>query len=81
MADVTYNVASFPSLTRTLSKLAWLGPTAPPILLGYKERDESERTFWGMMADLGIDFEKIGERAGAGGAPVEIWLGSVREGQ
>lgn len=81
MADVTYNVASFPSLTRTLSKLARLGPKAPPILLGYKERDESERTFWGMMTDLGIDFEKIGERAGAGGAPVEIWLSSVREEQ
>ncbi|KAF9477753.1 hypothetical protein BDN70DRAFT_907091 [Pholiota conissans] len=79
MADVTYNTASFPSLTHTLSKLARLGPKAPAILLGYKERDESERTFWSMMADLGIDFEKIGERAGAGGAPVEIWLGSVRQ--
>lgn len=78
MADVAYNVASFPSLTRTLAKLARLGKKAPPILLGYKERDESEHTFWNMMSDLGIDFEKIGERAGAGGVPVEIWLGSMR---
>lgn len=79
MADVAYNVSSFPSLTRTLNKLARLGSKSPAILLGYKERDPSERTFWGMMAELGFKFDKIGERAGAGGAPVEIWLGGVRE--
>ena len=79
MADVAYNVASFPSLTRTLNKLARHGSKSPAILLGYKERDPSERTFWEMMAALGIKFNKISERTGAGGAPVEIWLGRVCE--
>ncbi len=79
MADVTYNVSSFPSLTRTLNKLARHGSKSPAILLGYKERDPGERTFWEMMATLGIKFVKIGERPGAGGAPVEIWLGRVSE--
>lgn len=79
MADVAYNVASFPSLTRTLAKLARLGSKSPAILLGYKERDPSERTFWPMMKDLGFKFDKIAERAGAGGLPVEIWLGRLCE--
>ncbi|KAF9564244.1 hypothetical protein CPC08DRAFT_741530 [Agrocybe pediades] len=81
MADVTYNTASFPSLCRTLSRLAKLNPDLeakhPEILLGYKQRDESERDFWGMAAKYGIEFEKIGERAGSGDVPVEIWSGRV----
>ncbi|KAF8972670.1 putative methyltransferase-domain-containing protein [Flammula alnicola] len=79
MADVTYNTASFASLCRTLSRTARLGSKYPVIFLGYKERDEGERSFWGMAAQMGIDFEQIGAQAGAGGAPVEIWVGHVRE--
>jgi hypothetical protein len=76
MADVSYNTTSFPALSRTLSRLVRLGTTPPIIILGYKERDEAERTFWDMTTQIGIHFEKVGERKGAGGAPVEIWLGS-----
>ncbi|KAJ3502835.1 hypothetical protein NLJ89_g8708 [Agrocybe chaxingu] len=79
MADVSYNTASFPSLARTLSRLIRLGPKPPVILLGYKERDEDERTFWKMAGGVGIRFEKVGERGGAGGVPVEIWVGGVEE--
>ena len=75
MADVSYNTSSFPSLARTLSHLVRLGSKPPVILFGYKERDVAERTWWEMAAQVGIDFEKIGQRVGAGGAPVEIWVG------
>ncbi|KDR67996.1 hypothetical protein GALMADRAFT_272842 [Galerina marginata CBS 339.88] len=78
MADVTYNTSAFPSLCRTLSRLVRLGSKPPMILLGYKERDEAERGFWDLAAEAGIDYEKIGQRAGAGGASVEIWLGKAR---
>lgn len=74
MADVSYNTSSFPSLARTLSRLVRLGSNPPIILLGYKERDAAERTWWDIAAQAGIDFEKIGERIGAGGEPVEIWV-------
>ena len=75
MADVAYNTASFPSLIRTLDKLLRLGSKPPAILLGYKERDAAERTLWDLAAEIGVEFEKVGERVGAGGAPVEIWIG------
>ena len=77
MADVSYNTTSFPALSRVLSNLIRLGSTPPLILLGYKERDKEERIFWDMAALVGIHFEKVGERRGVGGAPVEIWLGNV----
>lgn len=76
MADVCYNTSSFPALCRTLSKLVRLGSKPPIIILGYKERDEAERIFWDMTAQIGIQFEKVGERKGAGGVPVEVWLGA-----
>lgn len=76
MADVSYNTSSFPALSRTISNLVRLGSDPPLIVLGYKERDEAERTFWDMMTQIGIHFEKVGERRGAGSFPVEIWLGS-----
>jgi len=75
MADVTYNTASFPALSQTLSRLSRIGSQPPAILLGYKERDEAERSFWDITAKVGIKFQKIGERNGTGGDPVEIWLG------
>jgi len=78
MADVTYNTSSFPALIQTLSNLVKLGTKPPTILLGYKERDPEERTLWEMARNIGISFKQIGERKGAGGAPVEIWLGSVQ---
>ena len=75
MADVSYNTSSFPSLVRTLSHLVTLGSKPPVILFGYKERDLTERTWWDIAAQAGIKFDKIGQRVGAGGAPVEIWVG------
>ncbi|EGN95225.1 hypothetical protein SERLA73DRAFT_171053 [Serpula lacrymans var. lacrymans S7.3] len=82
MADVTYNTSSFPSLIRTLSSLIEFSMTknaAPPlILLGYKERDLAERTLWGMASEIGISLEKVSELAGAGGAPIEIWVGQAK---
>ncbi|KAI0640729.1 putative methyltransferase-domain-containing protein [Trametes meyenii] len=77
MADVTYNTASFPSLIRTLSALIRLNPpTKPPVIvLGYKERDPAERTLWDMAQEIGVAFKKVGEREGAGGQAVEIWIG------
>lgn len=87
MADVTYNTASFPVLIRTLKNVLALHdstgqshkPDPPLILLGYKERDPAERTLWDMARGIGIDFARVGERVGAGGAPVEIWLGVVQK--
>ncbi|EJF59360.1 hypothetical protein DICSQDRAFT_148570 [Dichomitus squalens LYAD-421 SS1] len=78
MADVTYNTASFPALVRTLSSLLRLSPPDhPPIfLLGYKERDPEERTLWDMTKTIGVSFEKVGERIGAGREPVEVWIGT-----
>jgi hypothetical protein len=78
MADVTYNTASFPPLVRTLSMLMRLGTKPPLVLLGYKERDEAERTLWDLTSEAALDFKKIGERRGTGGAPVEVWLGQIR---
>jgi len=88
MADVTYNTASFPSLIRTLKNLLTLpaqlnmeeGNTrlsSPLALLAYKERDPSERTLWEMARGVGIHFEQIDAVSGAGGDPVEIWVGSL----
>ncbi|KAJ3789816.1 putative methyltransferase-domain-containing protein [Lentinula aff. detonsa] len=79
MADVTYNTASFPALIRTLSRLIKLNPIDKPpmILLGYKERDVAERTLWTMATEIGVLFELAGEKPGAGGAPVEVWIGQI----
>ena len=52
----------------------------PLVLLAYKERDPAERQLWDMMArETGIVLECVGRRAGAGGLPVEIWLGKRKE--
>ncbi|EKM50155.1 uncharacterized protein PHACADRAFT_213908 [Phanerochaete carnosa HHB-10118-sp] len=85
MADVTYNTASFPSLIRTLRALLELGDPdvndkSPLVLLGYKERDPAERTLWDLAADMGVMFEMVGERGGAGGNPVEVWLARTHRG-
>ena len=46
------------------------------VLLAYKERDPAERQLWDMMVrETGTVFECVGRQAGAGGLPVEIWLG------
>jgi hypothetical protein len=48
----------------------------PLVLLAYTERDPGERQLWDMMVhETGVVFECIGKQAGAGGLPVEIWLG------
>jgi hypothetical protein len=83
MADVTYNTTSFPSLIRTLSSLIQVNvkrnADPPVILLGYKERDPEERTLWKMAGDIGLTFERVGERVGSGGNEVEVWVGKVTE--
>ena len=96
MADVTYNTSSFPALLRTLGSLLALGDShhhhtelgargsvapEPLVLLAYKERDPAERQLWDMMArETGVVLECIGKQAGAGGLPVEIWLGKKSPG-
>ena len=110
MADVTYNMSSFPTLLRTLAALLALntknshdsnvaepdahpdpddpgasrdhddegerGHGEPLVLLAFKERDPAERQFWDMMArETGVVLECVGKQPGAGGLPVEIWLG------
>lgn len=79
MADVTYNTASFPSLCRTLSHLVRLHSKPPAIVLSYKLRDDAEKEFWKMTAEVGIEFVQVGKREGAGGAPIEIWAWHVRQ--
>ncbi|KIJ65120.1 hypothetical protein HYDPIDRAFT_88870 [Hydnomerulius pinastri MD-312] len=85
MADVTYNTLSFPALIGTLSRLIEFSKSKrngrpPMILLGYKERHSDERTLWEMAKGINIHFEKVGEVKGAGGNPVEIWVGRVSDG-
>ncbi|KAI0690304.1 putative methyltransferase-domain-containing protein [Cytidiella melzeri] len=80
MADVAYNTASFTSLIRTVDQILCLsdhsdGSINPVVLLGYKERDAAERSLWDMALSIGVELQKIGEKAGAGGCPVEIWVG------
>ncbi|KAG7093508.1 hypothetical protein E1B28_007183 [Marasmius oreades] len=79
MADVTYNTSSFPALIRTLSSLISLNRTEDPpvIIMGYKERDPAERSLWNMVQEIGIRFNKVAEVPGAGGTPIEIWIGKV----
>src|SRR6266404_4560521 len=48
----------------------------PLVLLAYKERDAAERQLWDMVTnEMGVVLECVGKQAGAGGLPVEIWLG------
>ncbi|KAH8991660.1 putative methyltransferase-domain-containing protein [Lactarius akahatsu] len=85
MADVAYNTSSFPALLSTLASLLALsdnddgaaaGAREPLVLLAYKERDPGERRLWDMMArQVGVALERVGGEAGAGGFPVEIWMG------
>jgi hypothetical protein len=52
------------------------GECGPLVVLAYKERDPAERQLWDMMArKTGVALECVGKQAGAGGLPVEIWLG------
>jgi len=54
----------------------------PLVVLAYKERDPAERQLWDMMArETGVVLECVGKQAGAGGLPVEIWLGRKKKQQ
>ncbi|KIY52967.1 hypothetical protein FISHEDRAFT_69426 [Fistulina hepatica ATCC 64428] len=82
MADVTYNIASFLALLRTLKSFIQLGAgpnsnAAPLIVLGYKERHLDERVLWEMARSIGVLFHEVDARPGAGGQPVEIWIGTI----
>jgi len=51
----------------------------PLVVLAYKERDPAERQLWDMMArETGVVLECVGKLVGAGGLPVDIWLGKRR---
>ncbi|KAI0700024.1 putative methyltransferase-domain-containing protein [Cerioporus squamosus] len=52
---------------------------SPTVILGYKERDPEERTLWEMVKAIGVTFERVGERVGAGREPVEIWIGACTD--
>lgn len=43
--------------------------------MGYKERHLDERSLWDRTKEIGLDFQQIAQINGAGGNPVEIWLG------
>ncbi|KAJ7504410.1 putative methyltransferase-domain-containing protein [Mycena galericulata] len=73
MADVSYNTASFPSLVRTVKGLVNLNEKKPRVVVGYKERDVSERELWAMLDTAGIKLTLVGRRRGSGGMAVEIW--------
>ncbi|KZW01337.1 hypothetical protein EXIGLDRAFT_830080 [Exidia glandulosa HHB12029] len=77
MADVTYNTAAFPSLISTLKRLA-----PPLVLMGYKERDLAERDLWRMLEEsqLRMKLVRVEDVRGAGGAPVEVWVGVYHTG-
>ncbi|RXW20725.1 hypothetical protein EST38_g5126 [Candolleomyces aberdarensis] len=79
MADVTYNTSSFPALVRTLADLLNMDSTKRPcFLMGYKEREEAERTLWEMVEKVGIKFVQVGSVPGyvsGEDAPIEIWIG------
>lgn len=77
MADVTYNTSSFPALLRTLANLMAMSAKRPLILLGYKERDEAERTIWDMANEIGVRFRKVDMITGSGVYPVEVWIGEM----
>ena len=80
MADVTYNTASFSALIETLSRLIQLCKhkrkgRPPKVLMGYKERHRDERSLWDRAKAIDLHFQQIAQVDGAGGNPVEIWLG------
>jgi hypothetical protein len=91
MADVTYNADMFPPLLRTLNALVrprtlLTAPdpvseeknSSPPIIiLAYKERDPAERTLFVLARGIGVNFELISTIPGAGGNPIEIYIGTV----
>jgi hypothetical protein len=55
------------------------GHDGPLVLLAYKERDPAERQLWEMLTrETGVALECVGKQVGAGGLPVEIWLGKIR---
>jgi hypothetical protein len=55
------------------------GHDGPLVLLAYKERDPAERQLWDMLTrETGVVLECVGKQVGAGGLPVEIWLGKIR---
>lgn len=75
MSDVTYNTSSFPALIQTLKRLVDISPQAW-VILAYKERHAAERTAWSMFEnEVNLRLKKVEEVKGAGGAPVEIWIG------
>lgn len=51
--------------------------TSPLVVLAYKERDPGERNLFMQARKLGIVFELVDNIPGAGGMPVEIYIGGL----
>ncbi|KAH0826461.1 hypothetical protein J3R83DRAFT_5461 [Lanmaoa asiatica] len=49
--------------------------TSPRVLMGYKERHPDERSLWDRAKGTDLYFQQVAHVNGAGGDPVEIWLG------
>lgn len=86
MADVTYNVAIFPWLLRTVLSVLRPQPSVVQnrptlVLLAWKERDPTgaEKDLWVMAEKEGLKFEMVGADEGHGGMPVEYWVGRLVE--
>lgn len=88
MADVTYNTDMFSALLRTLHALVHLHTLStssdpvskgqpPTIVLAYKERDQAERALFVLARGVGVNFELISMIPGAGGNPIEIYIGTA----
>ena len=88
LVDVTYNVAIFPALLKTL--LALLQPPAEVpsravgkdtlVLLAWKERDPTgaEKELWRLAEKAGLVLRHVGSDNAHGGIPVEYWVGRLR---
>lgn len=75
LADVTYNRDVFPALLRTLISLLQRGGGCTRVVMGYKQRDAAERTFWTASREMGVELEAVGRVGGVeDSAAVEIWM-------
>ncbi|KIO30359.1 hypothetical protein M407DRAFT_224737 [Tulasnella calospora MUT 4182] len=75
LADVTYNRDVFPALLRTLISLLQRGGGCTRVVMGYKQRDAAERTFWTASREMGVELVEVGRVGGVeDSAAVEIWM-------
>ncbi|KAG8907800.1 hypothetical protein FRC01_007562 [Tulasnella sp. 417] len=81
LADVTYNRDVFPALLRTVISLLQRGGGCTRVVMGYKQRDAAERTFWTASREMGVELEAVGRVGGVDdSAAVEIWMATGLKG-